>query len=69
MGGVGREQVVPTWQLSDGKLTAALLSTHTTLNQTYGRMLDLVADADGRGLAASKGYRNTTHAMSYKHAA
>jgi len=52
--------VVPAWQLSDGELTAALLSTHTTLNQTYGRMLTLVAEADSRGLAASKGYRNTT---------
>jgi hypothetical protein len=51
---------VPAWQLSDGELTAALLSTHTTLNQTYGRMITLVSEADNRGLATTQGYRNTT---------
>ncbi|MDT7725415.1 MAG: hypothetical protein QOI21_1991, partial [Actinomycetota bacterium] len=48
---------MPAWQLSDGELTAALLGTQTILNQGYGRMLDLVAEADGRGLASCKGYR------------
>jgi uncharacterized protein DUF222/HNH endonuclease len=57
---VDGDQLVPAWQLSDGELTAALLSNNTTINQAHGRMLTLVSEADNRGLAASKGYRNTT---------
>jgi hypothetical protein len=49
---VGEERVVPVWRLSDGELTAALLRTQTLLSQGYGRMLTLVAEADGRGLAS-----------------
>ncbi|MDT7729051.1 MAG: hypothetical protein QOI21_5627 [Actinomycetota bacterium] len=47
------------WQLSDGELTAALLRAQTVLSQGYGRMLELVGEADGRGLGVEKGYRNT----------
>jgi hypothetical protein len=50
---------VPEWQLSDGELTAALLHAHTVQSQGYGRMLTLIAEADGRGLATCKGYRDT----------
>src|SRR4030088_1507862 len=50
---------MPGWRLSDGELTAALLHTQAVLSQGYGRMLTWVAEADGRGLAAGKGYRDT----------
>jgi hypothetical protein len=56
---VDEQQAVPGWQLSDGELTAALLHAQTVLSQGYGRMLTLVAEADGRGLATCKGYRDT----------
>jgi uncharacterized protein DUF222/HNH endonuclease len=58
--GVDDEQTVPVWQLSDGELTAALLRAQTVLSQGYGRMLELVAEVDSRGLGIDKGYRNTT---------
>ncbi|WP_026360945.1 HNH endonuclease signature motif containing protein [Amycolatopsis nigrescens] len=57
-------QAVPAWQLSDGELTAALLHTQAVLSRTYGRMLALVAEVDGRGLASAKGYRNTAAFLS-----
>jgi hypothetical protein len=50
---------VPVWRFSDGELTAALLHAQSVLSQGYGRMLTLVSEADGRGLAAGKGYRDT----------
>ena len=53
------KQTVPTWQLSDGELTAALLHAQKTLNQQYGRSIDLVEEAESRGLASCKGYRTT----------
>jgi hypothetical protein len=56
---VDEQQAVPVWRLSDGELTAALLHTQTVLSQSYGRMLTLVAEVDGRGLATCKGYRDT----------
>jgi hypothetical protein len=56
---VDDEQVAPVWQLSDGELTAALLRAQTLLSQGYGRMLELVGEADNRGLGVEKGYRNT----------
>jgi hypothetical protein len=56
---VDDEQAVPVWQLSDGELTAALLRAQTVLSQGYGRILELVGEADSRGLGVEKGYRNT----------
>jgi hypothetical protein len=56
---VDNEQMVPTWQLSDGELTAALLHAQKLLNQGYGRSIDLTEEAETRGLASCKGYRNT----------
>lgn len=53
------EQVLPAWTLSEGELSASLLRAETLMSQTYGRMLALVAEADERGLAASKNYTST----------
>ena len=47
------------WQLSDGELTAALLASETALCREYARMLALVGEADRRGVAVEKGFRNT----------
>jgi hypothetical protein len=53
------DRLVPGWRLSDGELTAALSTSQTELNRMYARMLELVEEADNRGLAAGKGFRDT----------
>jgi len=54
---VDSKQTVPTWQRSDGELTAALLRAQKNLNQQYGHSIHLAEEAESRGLASCKGYR------------
>jgi hypothetical protein len=53
------DRLVPGWRLSDGELTAALSTSQAELDRMYARMLELVGEADSRGLAAGKGFRDT----------
>src|SRR3954454_192030 len=57
-------EMLPTWHLTDGELTAAILAMQQNLNRDYARMLDLVADFDKRGLAVEKGARDTAAFLS-----
>ncbi|SFB55765.1 protein of unknown function [Amycolatopsis marina] len=47
------------WQVSDEELVAALLTREESLRRAYGEVLEVVAEAEQRGLAASLGYRDT----------
>ncbi|WP_245976266.1 HNH endonuclease signature motif containing protein [Amycolatopsis palatopharyngis] len=53
------EQVLPVWQLSEGELLGGLLESEKALRRQYGRMLELVAEAEKRGAATSQGYAGT----------
>jgi hypothetical protein len=48
------------WQLSDGELAAELLAREDVLRRDFGRVLEVVAEAEQRGLAGSLGFQNTT---------
>ena len=47
------------WQLSDGELAAAICASEKTMRAAYAQHLDLVAEADRRGLGPSNGARDT----------
>src|SRR5436305_3331649 len=48
-----------TWQLPDGELAAEIVASQARMCAEYARQLDLVAEADQRGLASVTGYRTT----------
>ena len=50
------ERVLPVWQLSEGELLGGLLESEKALRRQYGRTLELIAEADKRGLAGVQGY-------------
>lgn len=52
-------QAIPAWRLSDGELAGALLSWEQEQRQRYLVMLEMVGEAERRGLANSQGYRDT----------
>ncbi|RZQ60213.1 HNH endonuclease signature motif containing protein [Amycolatopsis suaedae] len=56
---MGVEGLIPAWQLSEGELSAALVASEAGLAREYARNLELVAEADKRGLAGSNGFRDT----------
>jgi hypothetical protein len=47
------------WQLSDGELAAAICTSEKAMRAAYAAHLDLVAEADRRGLGPSTGFRDT----------
>src|SRR5207248_5484283 len=48
-----------TWQLPDTELAAEIVASQARMCAEYARQLDLVAEADQRGLASVTGYRTT----------
>jgi Domain of unknown function (DUF222)/HNH endonuclease len=50
---------ITAWQLSDGELAAALCASEKAMRAAYAAHLDLVAEADRRGLGPSTGSRDT----------
>jgi hypothetical protein len=56
---VDDEQVLPVWQLSEGELLGGLLASESILRRQYGRTLELIAEAESRGVAVGQGYRDT----------
>jgi hypothetical protein len=47
------------WQGSDVELVSALTATEVELRQAHSRMLGILSEVDGRGVAATLGYANT----------
>jgi hypothetical protein len=47
------------WRVSDEELVTALLTREETLRRAYSGVLDVVAEAEQRGLATSLGYKDT----------
>jgi hypothetical protein len=56
---VADEQMLPVWQLSEGELLGGLLASESALRRQYGRTLELIAEAESRGVAVGRGYRDT----------
>jgi hypothetical protein len=56
---VGDERVLPVWQLSEGELLGGLLASESVMRRQYGRTLELIAEAESRGVAVGQGYRDT----------
>jgi hypothetical protein len=46
------------WQVSDAELRTALTDAHTTMRRNYHAILEMIREADSRGLAGSSGYPN-----------
>lgn len=53
------DQAMPVWRLSDGELAGALLSWEQEQRRRYLVMLEMVTEAERRGLANAAGYRDT----------
>lgn len=47
------------WQLSEGELLGSLLESEAVQRRQYGRTLELIAEAEARGVAVDQGYRDT----------
>jgi hypothetical protein len=47
------------WQAGDVELVSALLAVEVELCRAYSRMLTILSEVDGRGVAAKLGYANT----------
>ncbi len=52
-------QIAAAWQLSDGELATALCSSEKAIRVAYAHHLELVAEADRRGLGPATGRRDT----------
>jgi hypothetical protein len=46
------------WQADDAELRTALNAMQTTMRRNYHAMLEMIREADSRGLAGSSGYPN-----------